>query len=142
MTLKGNTIILLKNGIIVAALVTQDITASADRIAIAGATQGQWEEYVAGQKKWEVSAGWLVSNGGQLTDDMLQTGETFVLTFLNREMPTDSVFGRATLKTCDVRATKGNLVQGNFKFEGTDELNLYAGTSGDFNFDFNSDFLI
>ena len=76
MNIKGSTIVLIKNGLVVAALVTQDVSASAERIGTAGATQGQWTEAITGQRNWEVNATWLLNNGGLLTDDMLQVGET------------------------------------------------------------------
>ena len=142
MNIKGSTIVLIKNGLVVAALVTQDVSASAERIGTAGATQGQWTEAITGQRNWEVNATWLLNNGGLLTDDMLQVGETFVLKIANRSMPDDAVFGLARLKQCSVKGVVGNIVTGTFKFDGSDELNMYAGSDGDFNYDFNNDFFI
>lgn len=140
MAMNGNKIMLMKGGVAVAAVVTHDVQTEADRLEVAGTQQGQWREYVAGRKRWEISANYLVVSSGMILT-MIHTGQTFAVKSYDRYNELNNVHGQATLQQCRITATRGKLVTGFFRFIGSEDL-WYQMTHGDFNFDFNSDFLI
>ena len=140
MAMNGNKIMLMKGGVAVAAVVTHDIEAETDRLEVAGSGQGQWREYVAGRKRWEVTANYLVVSSDMILG-LLQNGQTFAMKSYDRDNELNNLHGQATLKQCRITATRGKLVTGFFRFIG--DQDLWAQISrGDYNIDFNSDFLI
>jgi predicted secreted protein len=140
--MNGNKIMLMKDGVAVAAVVTHDVQTEADQLEVAGSGQGQWREYVAGRKRWEVTANYLVVSSAMILG-LLQNGQTFAMKSYQRDSMYNNVHGQAELQQCRIDATKGALVNGYFKFRGTQDLwAQQQGTGGDFNSDFNSDFLI
>lgn len=138
MSITGNKIMLMKNGTVVAAVVTHDVQTEAELLEVASKTHGKWREYIAGRKNWEITAKCLVVSS-LLNVEMLQTGQRFTLKSYEREDQTDNIQGRAILEQCRIKAARGALVQGYFKFRGTQSLTAF-GIPGDFNFDFNDDF--
>jgi predicted secreted protein len=140
MAMNGNKIMLMKDGVAVAAVVTHDVQTEADQLEVAGTRQGQWREYVAGRKRWEISANYLVVSSGMILS-MIHTGQTFAVKSYDRDNELNNVHGQAILQQCRIDATRGKLITGFFKFSGSNDL-WYQITRGDFNFDFNSDFLI
>jgi hypothetical protein len=73
--------------------------------------------------------------------NLLQAGNTFSLKSTDRKLE-NNVHGLARLEECRVTAQRGNLVQGFFRFKGIDYLFARTVMGGDYNSDFNSDFLI
>jgi predicted secreted protein len=114
------------------------VQTEAELLEVACKTQGKWREYIAGRKNWEITAKCLVVSS-LLNVEMLQTGQRFTLKSYEREDQTDNIQGRAILEQCRITASRGALVQGYFKFRGTQSLTAF-GIPGDFNFDFNDDF--
>ena len=55
---------------------------------------------------------------------LLQVGQSFAIQLVGREGTSVSTLltGTATLKTCRITATIGNLVQGSFQFDGNGAL--------------------
>ena len=140
MAMNGNKIMLMKGGVAVAAVVTHDIETEADQLEVAGIGQGQWREYVSGRKRWEVTANYLVVSSAMILG-LLQNGQTFAMKSYDRDNELNNLHGRATLQQCRITATRGKLVTGFFKFIGNQDL--FAQISrGDYNIDFNGDFLI
>lgn len=132
----------MTNGTDMMAVVTHDVENEADTIEIASATQGQWREHIGGKKSWMITANTLVLSAG-MSLGMLQVGQTFAMKSYDSDSVLRNVHGQAELQQCRIDATKGALVKGYFKFRGTQDLwAQQQGTGGDFNSDFNSDFLI
>lgn len=136
--MNGKKIMLMKDGIVVAAIISHEVRTEADRLEIAGSTQGQWREFIAGRKTWEVTANYMVVSSDMILG-MLQTGQTFELKSYDKSDPTINVHGYAILEQCRIKAERGTLVHGNFKFRGTQDLTA-AIPRGDFNNDYNNDF--
>ena len=122
MALLGNNILIYRAGTAIAGTVSNEIQAGADLIEISSPTSGQWKEYIAGRKNWSINVSYLVLayNGVR---ELLNVGTTYTLKFRGRnQSDSTGVTGTAILKTCKITATKGNLVQGSFTFQGTSSL--------------------
>lgn len=130
MAVLGNDIIMIASSTddssastIVAATKSHDITVTCDTIETASPTQGQWREYLAGRKEWELSTSWLLVSQGFNTQ-MLKPGYTYSITIGQRATPTisNSLTGNVICTQAHITATRGSLVQGSFKFKGTGTL--------------------
>lgn len=138
--MNGNKIILTKDGVAVGALVSHDVQTEGDTMEVAGATQGDYREFIPGRKTWVMTATCLVISSA-IFANLLQAGNTFSLKSTDRQLE-NNVHGRARLEECRITAHRGNLVQGFFRFKGIDYLFARTVMGGDYNNDFNSDFLI
>lgn len=122
MAIKGNNILIYRNGTAIAGTVSNEIQTGAELIEISSPTSGQWKEYITGRKSWSINVSYLVlaDNGVR---DLLNVGSSYTLKFRGRNAADNTgVTGTAILKTCKITATKGNLVQGSFQFQGTSSL--------------------
>ena len=122
MAINGNNVLIYRNGTAIAGTITNEIQTGADLIEISSPTSGQWKEYIAGRKSWSVNVSYLIlANNG--VRDLLNVGSSYTLKIRGRNA-TDAtgVVGTGILKSCKITATKGNLVQGNFTFQGTSSL--------------------
>lgn len=137
--MNGNKIILLKAGVAVGALVSHEVQTEGDQIEVASNIDGQFREFIAGSKTWVMTASFLVLSTAALANT-IQAGQTFTVKSCDR-LDIDNVHGTARLEQCRITATRGEIVQGYFKFKGIDYL-FARTTIGDFNNDFNSDFFI
>lgn len=106
-------------GVAIAGGRSDEIQTECDMIQVSSATVGDWEANVAGRKSWSVSVGWLVANTAKI-GELLKVGNTYTLVFGDRQM--DGVTGTAVLKSCQITANVGGLVQGNFRFVGSGAL--------------------
>lgn len=138
--MNGNRIILTKDGVAFGALVSHDVQTDGDTVEVAGATQGDYREFIPGRKTWVMTATCLVISSA-IFANLLQAGNTFSLKSTDRQLE-NNVHGRARLEECRITAHRGNLVQGFFRFKGIDYLFARTVMGGDYNPDFNSDFLI
>lgn len=138
--MNGNRFILSMGGVAVAAFVAHNVETKAGSIEIAGKTQGQWREHIMGRCQWDINADWLMLSS-DMTLGLLQTGQTFAVSSYDRQNERRDLHGVAKLETCNIQMTQGTLVRGQFLLRGSGYL--FAQMShGDFNFDFNDDFLI
>lgn len=122
MAINGNNVLIYRNGTAIAGTITNEIQTGADLIEISSPTSGQWKEYIAGRKSWSINVSYLVLayNGVR---DLLNVGTTYTLKFRGRNSSdATGVVGTGILKSCKITATKGNLVQGSFTFQGTSSL--------------------
>lgn len=122
MAINGNNVLIYRNGTAIAGTITNEIQTGADLIEISSPTSGQWKEYIAGRKSWSVNVSYLIlANNG--VRDLLNVGSSYTLKIRGRNA-TDAtgVVGTGILKSCKITATKGNLVQGSFTFQGTSSL--------------------
>ena len=138
--MNGNKIILTKDGVAFGALVSHDVQTNGDTMEVAGATQGDWREFIPDRKTWVMTATCLVISSA-IFANLLQAGNTFSLKSTDRQLE-NNVHGLARLEECRITAHRGNLVQGFFRFKGIDYLFARTVMGGDYNSDFNSDFLI
>lgn len=138
--MNGNAIILMKDGVAMGAVVSHDVQTTGEQLEVASATQGTYREYIPGRKSWVMTATCLVVSSA-IFASMLTTGQTFTMKSCDRDEVSD-VHGRAKLDECKINATRGNVVQGYFRFTGIDYLFARNTGAGDFNNDFNNDFLI
>lgn len=122
MAINGNNVLIYRNGTAIAGTITNEIQTGTDLIEISSPTSGQWKEYIAGRKSWSVNVSYLIlANNG--VRDLLNVGSSYTLKIRGRNA-TDAtgVVGTGILKSCKITATKGNLVQGSFTFQGTSSL--------------------
>lgn len=138
--MNGNRFILSMGGVVVAAVVAHNVETNAGSIEIAGKTQGQWREYIAGHQQWSINAEWLMLSSDRMSS-LLQNGQTFTISSYDRLNQRTNVHGTAKLERCHIRMERGTLVRGQFLLRGNGYL--FAQMShGDFNFDFNNDFYV
>lgn len=122
MAIKGNNILIYRNGVAIAGTVSNDIQCGAELIEISSPTSGQWAEYISGRKNWSINVSFLVLSDSSVRE-LLNVGSTYSLKFRGRNSADNTgVTGSAILKNCKITATKGNLVQGSFQFTGNGEL--------------------
>lgn len=120
MALKGNNILIYSNNVAIAGTRTDEIQTECEMLEISSPDTGTWRTYLAGMKGWSISVGFLVSTNSELKK-LLQIGTTFPLTIHDRT-GTAILGGNAICTKCNVKATRGNLVQGSFSFKGDGEL--------------------
>lgn len=120
--MNGNNIIVYQNGTAIAGAKSAEISTSAGTIEVASATSGQWREFIAGRKEWSLSCGYLITaNSG--VRDLLTVGSSYTIKVKARDAADNTgVTGTAILTQCKITATRGNLVQGSFQFQGTGAL--------------------
>ena len=128
------------DGVAVAAVVTHDVNTAATSIEKASTTQGKYREYVPGRKQFTIKAEWLMVSSAVMLG-LLQTGQTFSVSSYDRQNERRNLHGVAKLETCNIQMTRGTLVHGQFLLRGSGYLFAQM-SQGDFNFDFNDDFLI
>ena len=115
--LNGKEIIILKNGQAIAATKSDEI--------------GAWTAAIAGRKSWAITVGFLVANISNVFSSINMVGNTFELA-IQQSSGSNYMWGYAICTTFKVTATKGNLVQGSFAFQGTGPLEAgYAGRTLD-----------
>ena len=127
MALNGNTILVFKriDGVMtpIAATRSVDAQSSAEVIEVSDPTQGEWRKYITGRKSWSVTVNWLVlqyglgTNNASLTE-ILNVGETYELMVSSRS-GSGGFWGSVILTNVRITATRGNLAQGSFTFQGS-----------------------
>ena len=112
----------------IAGVKSDDISTRADTIEVASSPSGVWREYIAGRKDWSVSVNYLLlADAGML--NLLNIGTTYHLKIGGRSASgANTLKGYAILTACKVTATRGNLVQGSFSFQGSGALEPFSTT--------------
>lgn len=123
MAINGNNIIIYLNGTAIAGTTSNDMQTSIDMIEIgAPLSSGGWKQFISKRKTWNVTVNYLVLQYSGV-QDLLKVGTTYTLKFRGRNSSDSTgVSGSAILKSCKITATKGNLVQGSFQFQGNNSL--------------------
>ena len=119
--MNGNDIIVKFNGTAIAAAKSAEVTTKVDIIETASPTDGAFKDHIAGRKEWDVTVGYLVASDARLTD-LLTVGAKYTLVICGSGNNATTLSGTAILSSCRITATRGNLVQGSFKFEGCGTL--------------------
>ena len=120
--MNGNNIIVYKDGTAIAGAKSAEISTSVGTIEVASATSGQWREFITGRKEWSLSCGYLITaNSG--VRDLLTVGTTCTIKVKGRgAADSTGVSGSAIITKCNITASRGNLVQGSFQFQGSGQL--------------------
>lgn len=121
----GRSIIVSDENGVIAASKSCTLTVKAERIETCSpqgagtlsTTRIMWEEYVGGKKSWSVSLSYFVLNH---VDEVTRVGNIYTLTIEDEDG--DTLQGQALCTECKVTATKGNLAQGSFEFQGSGAL--------------------
>lgn len=119
---KGNDLIVMSDGVAIAASKSCTIDVSCQTKEIGSKGSGDWRSYIAGRKSWEVSTSFLFGDAQKIKSLVTRTGATVTLSWGARGDDTDRMSGTAIVGSCKISGTRGNLVQGSFSFKGTGEL--------------------
>lgn len=114
--IKGNDIVILKDGVAIAAARSCDVQVNAGTDEVSSPSTGSWRERLVGRKDWTVSVSMLVTSVASL---LTQAGSEFTIAVVNRNNASDRVSGQAILTQARVTATRGTLAQGAWTFLGT-----------------------
>lgn len=132
MILQGKNLIVKADGDVIAAAKSCTLNIDCETIKVSSPTDGQWEHIIAGMKSWSVSTshllqmeraidlplhGYLWRVGAEFTLRIELSGVVF-----DNIVAPEYLTGLAICKNCQVTATKGNLAQGSFKFQGNGPL--------------------
>ena len=128
--LKGNDILVIMNGQAIAGSRSDELTVGCATIPISSPDTGQWEAAIAGRKSWSLSVGFLLFNANYMTRRANSVGEKVTIRIMPRvgtEHESDyELVGDAIITNFKVTATRGNLAQGTFQFQGTGPLEMVA----------------
>jgi len=119
--LKGNDIIVILNGEAIAATKSDELQVGCDSIPISSPTTGDWTDVIAGRKSWSLTTGFLIANQIKFFDGIDMVG-MYVILRIKHRTGTTWYEGTALCTQFRVTATKGNLVQGSFAFQGKGKL--------------------
>lgn len=102
---------------------SNDIDTECNVIEVSSPTTGEWEENIAGRKKWGFSVSWLVGSSTDIKN-LLMVGNTYNITVISRGSSANSsvLTGSALCTAAKVTLTKGSIANGTFTFKGTGPL--------------------
>ena len=115
--MNGNNIIVLMDGVAIAAAKSCDVSMDVDTKEISTPASSQDKIFIASRHGWSVSVSVLVT---QLEGMLLEVGETYTLTFAIDG--TTVMSGEAFVNEVEIEAQRGNIIQGGFSFRGTSSL--------------------
>ena len=132
MILQGKNLIVRANGEVIAAAKSCTLNIDCEIIKVSSPTDGQWEHIIAGMKSWSVSTTHLLKME-RMIDRPLHgyldsIGQSFTIQLELNDITiegfpvTETLTGSAICKSSQITATKGNLAQGSFKFQGNGPL--------------------
>ena len=127
--LKGNDVIVTVGtgantqggGTVLALMKSCEIEEKCDTIEVVPTSNNLFRRFIPGRRTWEITSNHLVEqmNG---SNGMLRVGVGVVLQFRNRNNVRDAMYGNAICTEFKIVATRGNLVMGSFRFQGTGPL--------------------
>lgn len=121
--LKGNDIIVILNGEAIAATKSDELQVGCESIPISSPTTGDWTDVIAGRKSWTLTTGFLIANQLRFFDGIDMVG-MYVILRIKHRTGTTWYEGTALCTQFRVTATRGNLAQGSFAFQGKGKLEL------------------
>jgi predicted secreted protein len=128
--LKGNDILVIMNGQAIAGSRSDELTVGCATIPISSPDTGQWEASITGRKSWGLTVGFLLFNANYVTRRANSVGDKVTIRIMPRvgtEHESDyELVGDAIITNFKVTATRGNLAQGTFQFQGTGPLEMVA----------------
>lgn len=120
MIIKGKDIVLTEDdGSVIAACKSCDLEIDCELIETSSPTNGNYRTFITGQKDWRVTMSYLVVS---LTSPIDLLGTKLRIKIANTTDSGDYLVGDAICTKCKITATKGNLAQGSFAFQGTGPL--------------------
>ena len=132
MILQGKNLIVKANGEVIAAAKSCTLNIDCEIIKVSSPTDGQWEHIIAGMKSWSVSTTHLLKMeriiDRPLHDYLDRIGQSFTLVLELNDIiigglpVTETLTGTAICRSSQITATKSNLAQGSFKFQGNGPL--------------------
>lgn len=124
MATKGNDILIYLDGDLIGGTRSHDIDSDVDLTEVASSTSAKWKEYITGRKSWGFSVNWLMTTS-QEVQALLEVDTSYTVKIKGRgSSDSTGVTGTAILKACKITATRGNLVQGSFTFQGSGALTI------------------
>lgn len=121
--MNGNNIIVLMDGVAIAAAKSCTITKRVEAIETGNSADGRAKSYIPGLREWSVSVRALVTS---MPDFFANPGQTVRLSIAVRdndgEYTTDRVTGDAIIESAKITGTVGNLATAEVKFLGTGAL--------------------
>lgn len=121
--MNGNEIIILVDGVAIFGTKSDEIQVGCETIPISSPSTGDWTAAIAGRKSWAITVGFLVSGTPQIYSAVDMVG-TNVIMKIKYRTGTTWLEGTAICTTFKVTATKLNLVQGSFAFQGNGPLQM------------------
>ena len=126
MILQGKNLIIVVNSSVIAAAKSCTLNVDCEKIKVSSPTDGQWEHVIAGMKSWSLSTSHLVKADREsdtpIRDAVARVGQTYTIRVQVNGLTHDLLTGSAICHAFQVTATKGNLMQGSFKFTGSGPL--------------------
>ena len=113
----GRNLVILKDGVAIAAAKSCDVSMDVDTKEISTPASSQDKIFIAARHGWSVSVSVLVT---QLEGMLLEVGETYTLTFAIDS--TTVMSGEAFVNEVEIEAQRGNIIQGGISFKGTSSL--------------------
>lgn len=115
----GKQILIYRDNVLIAGTKSNSIDCDADTIEVSTPQSGAWREYITSRKKWSITASWLLPSAEGITR-LLEVGQSYTIRIATAT--TDRMTGTAICTQCKITATRGNLVQGSFQFQGSGTL--------------------
>ena len=124
MAKNGNDILVYMNGVAIASARSAEVRVDGELLEVASPTQGDWREFLAGRKEWDVQVGYLVVANADLAK-LVTVNQKVTLTINGRNAgDTPGLTGTAFIRTAKQTYTRGSLIQGSFAFQGSGPLEV------------------
>lgn len=119
----GKDIIIYNNSTAIASSRSCTIDVEGGTLEVSSASDGEWTHRKVDRKSWQVTLSVLVATT-QNFDHLLDVGTTYTLGIAGPSGVTSdpTLQGSAICTRCSITATKGNIAQGSFVFEGSGPL--------------------
>ena len=119
----GGMFIVKATGLNIYGAKSDDIEVVCGTNEVVSPTQGNWREFIAGRKEWQVTTNYLVQSTGNEIDKVLNVGVKYTVKFIDTTSG-HMLAGQAIMVSAKISAIKGNLITGAFQFKGTGALNF------------------
>lgn len=119
----GGMFIVKATGLNIYGAKSDDIEVVCGTNEVVSPTQGNWREFIAGRKEWQLTTNYLLQSTGNEIDKVLNVGIKYPVMFIDTTSD-HMLAGEAIMVSAKISAIKGNLVTGSFQFKGTGALNF------------------
>lgn len=124
MAKNGNDILVYMNGVAIASARSAEVRVDGELLEVASPTQGDWREFLAGRKEWDVQVGYLVVANADLAK-LIQVNQKVTLIINGRTATAaNGLIGSAFISTAKQTYNRGSLIQGSFAFKGSGPLEV------------------
>lgn len=124
MAKNGNDILVYMNGVAIASARSAEVRVDGELLEVASPTQGDWREFLAGRKEWDVQVGYLVVANADLAK-LIQVNQKVTLIINGRTATAaNGLTGSAFISTAKQTYNRGSLIQGSFAFKGSGPLEV------------------